>query len=78
MQPTSNTEAGELDARVEKLEIRAAYQDQVVEDLNKTITAQWARIESLALQIKRLVDRLQQVEHGGTGDPADEPPPPHY
>jgi SlyX protein len=79
MTPSAATDADDLAARVEKLEIRAAYQDQAVDDLNKTITAQWAQIEALTLQIKRLLDRLSQIEQGGgAADAADEPPPPHY
>ena len=67
-----------LDARVEKLEICVAYQDQVIEDLNRSVTAQWLQIENLTLQVKRLVDCLSQTEPGAAADPADEPPPPHY
>jgi SlyX protein len=67
-----------LDARVEKLEIWVAHQDQVIADLSSTTAAQWAQIEDLTRQVKRLLDRLSQVEQGGAADPADEPPPPHY
>lgn len=73
---TSTTD--ELAARIEGLEIRVAYQEQVIDDLNKTMTAQWTQIESLTRQIKRLTDRLSQIEQGPAAGAADEPPPPHY
>ena len=67
-----------LSARIDTLETRLAYQDQVVEDLNRTVTAQWAQIERLVREIARLSERLQQAEDRGSGSAAPEPPPPHY
>ncbi len=67
-----------LSARIDTLETRLAYQDQVVEDLNRIVTAQWTQIESLAREIARLSDRVQQAEDRGAGPAGPEPPPPHY
>ena len=78
MIPRPATAADSLDARVEKLEICVAYQDQIIEDLNRSVTAEWVQIENLTLPVKHLVDRLSQVESGAAADPTDEPPPPHY
>ncbi len=62
-------------ARLDALEMRVAYQDQTIEDLNQTIIDQWKQIESLKRQLAELLDRVQEVEGGPA---APERPPPHY
>jgi SlyX protein len=62
-------------ARLDALEMRVAYQDQTIEDLNQTIIDQWKQIESLKRQLAELLDRVQEVEDGPA---APERPPPHY
>jgi SlyX protein len=68
----------ELDARIEALEVRVAYQDQMIEDLNQTVIAQWKQIDSLKRQLNELLDRVQEVADNAGGPSAPEPPPPHY
>lgn len=70
------TELERLNTRIDALEIRLAHQDQMVDDLNETITAQWKEIESLTRQIARLGDQLQEFRDRAPDGP--EPPPPHY
>jgi len=72
------SEAGALGARVEALEVRVAYQDQVIEDLNKLVTEQWKQIEGLTKQVERMQDRLQQAEDNARGAAPPDAPPPHY
>ncbi len=71
-------EAEVIAGRIDALEIRAAYQDQTIEDLNTAITAQWKLIEALEGEIAKLRDQLREIENdqGATDQP--EPPPPHY
>lgn len=71
---TDDTQA----ARIERLEIRAAYQDDTIETLNQTITAQWQVIDRLTRQLARLEERLREAESRPAGPPQSEPPPPHY
>ena len=68
----------ELEGRIEALEVRVAYQDQMIEDLNQTVIAQWKLIDSLKRQFNELLDRVQEVEDNAGGPSAPEPPPPHY
>ena len=68
----------DLEARIEALEVRVAYQDQVIEDLNQTVIAQWKLIDSLRRQLNELLDRVQEVEDSAGGPSAPEAPPPHY
>lgn len=71
------TDASKLVARIDALEIRIAYQDETIETLNKTITAQWAQIDGLKRAISELRERLADAENRTGVGPASEPPP-HY
>lgn len=68
----------DLQARIEALEVRVAYQDQVIEDLNQTVIDQWKQIDNLKRHFGDLVNRVQEVEDNAGGPSAPEPPPPHY
>lgn len=65
-----------LAERIDTLETRLAYQDDTIETLNQTITAQWKQIDLLTRKIAELGERLQDAEANAPG-PANEPPP-HY
>jgi SlyX protein len=62
--------------RIDVLEARLTFQDDVIETLNKTVTEQWARIDALTRQLIALSERLQEAE-GQMPGPTNEPPP-HY
>lgn len=69
-------DAKTLSDRIDALEIRLAFQDETIEALNQTITAQWQQIDSLTRQVVALNERLQEAESNGPG--ATDEPPPHY
>jgi SlyX protein len=62
--------------RIDVLETRLAFQDETIETLNKTITAQWQQIDTLTRQVAALNERLQEAETHAR-DASNEPPP-HY
>jgi SlyX protein len=66
----------ELSARIDELEARLAFQDDTIETLNATVTAQWLKIDALSRQVAALNDRLRETE-ASMPKPASEPPP-HY
>jgi SlyX protein len=66
----------ELSARIDELEARLMFQDDTIETLNATITAQWHQIDALTRQVAALSDRLREAE-ATMPKPANEPPP-HY
>ena len=65
-----------LSERLDTLEARLAFQDDTIETLNKTVTEQWAKIDTLARQLMALNERLREAE-SQIPRPANEPPP-HY
>ena len=68
----------EMSARIEALEVRIAYQDRTIEDLNSAVTAQWKQLDDLTKQVTRMADRLRNVEENAPSSGEPEPPPPHY
>lgn len=65
-----------LSDRIDVLETRLTFQDETIETLNKTITAQWQKIDALTRQLVHLSERLQEAETRAPG--AANEPPPHY
>ena len=62
--------------RLDALEVRVAFQDQTIEELNLAITEQWSTIDLLT---KKLAMLEEQVRSGSyIADPSGEKPPPHY
>jgi SlyX protein len=69
-------DAKRLSDRVDALETRLTFQDETIETLNQTITAQWLKIDALTRQVAALSERLEQAEAQAPG--AGNEPPPHY
>jgi SlyX protein len=70
------SEAKTLSERIDVLETRLTFQDETIETLNKTITAQWQQIDALTRQVEALSERLQEAE--ASAPVAGNEPPPHY
>lgn len=64
--------------RLEKLETTIAYQEQAIEDLNRTILAQAAEIAQLKRLVGNLGERLREIADNPALAEPPEPPPPHY
>jgi SlyX protein len=67
-----------LGARIDALEMRLTFQDEIIDDLNKAIVAQWKQIEALTRRLGRLDDRMEASEQRADLAGLPEPPPPHY
>lgn len=67
-----------MQARIDNLEMRIAYQDEVIETLNSAVTGQWAKLDQALARIKYLEERLREIQVSVIRDAADETPPPHY
>ena len=68
----------DLAARIDNLEMKITYQDDVIEDLNKVIIKQWSTFEQFQRRIDTLERRLREAQDNVGQDPREEPPPPHY
>ena len=64
--------------RIEKLETTVAYQEQAIEDLNKTILAQASEIAQLKRLVGNMGERLREIADNPALAEPPEPPPPHY
>ena len=72
------TQTAALAARLDNLEMRIAYQDQVIEQLNAVIVEQWRTLTQAQGRIERLEQRIRETQDGASQNATDEPPPPHY
>jgi SlyX protein len=70
------SDARTLSDRIDVLETRLTFQDETIEALNKTITAQWQQIDALTRQLAELSERLREAEANAPG--VGNEPPPHY
>jgi len=68
----------DLAARIDDLEMRAAFQERTIEELHAMITAQWEKIDRLTRRYDRLKAEFDEIAVARPGQPAAEPPPPHY
>jgi SlyX protein len=64
--------------RLEKLETTVAYQEQSIEDLNKTVLDQAAEIAHLKRLVGNLGERVREIADNPALAEPPEPPPPHY
>jgi len=68
-----------IEARLEELESRLAFQDDLIESLNETIARQDRDLIRLEQRVKAMGDKLNDLGEAGalSGSPGHEIPP-HY
>lgn len=71
-------DANSTEARIDALEEKIAYQDQVIDDLNTAVTEQWKEIDTLRRLVASLLDEVKEMELAARATAGREPPPPHY
>lgn len=67
----------DVDARINELESRLAFQDDTLQALNDALVAQQRLLERLQLQVAALIKRQEEVG-AQFGLVEHEAPPPHY
>ena len=67
-----------LTARIDTLEVKAAYQDEAIEELNAVVVQQGTMLASVQRRVDALQDRIRDLQDRAAADQPDEPPPPHY
>ena len=66
--------------RVDELESRLAFQDDLIENLNEVVSRQDQELRVLKQQVAGLIDRVKEVSEAGSmaGPTSDFEVPPHY
>lgn len=67
-----------VESRLVELEIRLAHHERLAEDLSAVMAEQGRIIDRMAAQVRRLLERLTEMESGWPRSPQDDKPPPHY
>ncbi|MBP2291718.1 SlyX family protein [Azospirillum rugosum] len=67
-----------VERRLTDLESRIAHHERMAEELSSVMFEQGRTIDLLTAQLRRLRDRVAELESGASRAPQDEPPPPHY
>jgi SlyX protein len=67
-----------LEDRLIALETRLAYHERMADEVSEVLATQQRTIDLLIAKLRRLRDRLADVESGLERPAQDEKPPPHY
>lgn len=67
-----------LEQRIETLEAKNAFQEDVIEQLNQEIAIHQADIALLKENMQFIAKRLKDMAPANIVKAEDEPPPPHY
>ncbi|MCB1600130.1 MAG: SlyX family protein [Lysobacterales bacterium] len=67
-----------MDERIQELEIRVAFQDDLLASLNEQVHQAHQDISRLRAELQALRERVDSDKSAGSADPGAEPPPPHY
>jgi SlyX protein len=68
----------DVDRRLVALEIRLSHHERMAEDLSEVVARQAGTIDTLTADMRRLRERLGELEAGWSPSPQDDKPPPHY
>lgn len=61
-----------------ELEMKIAFQEKTIEELNQALIQQQFSIDKMQLQLRYLVNKLKDIQPSNIASQAEETPPPHY
>ncbi|MFC0308897.1 SlyX family protein [Gallibacterium trehalosifermentans] len=64
--------------RIDELEMKVAFQENTIEQLNQSIIEQQFTLEKMQLQLRYLAQKLKDMQPSNIATAAEETPPPHY
>ncbi|MBI3546394.1 MAG: SlyX family protein [Gammaproteobacteria bacterium] len=67
-----------MEERLAELEIRVAFQDQTLHELNEVITRQQNQIDRLLKEVENLKIQMNMLAPSMVVSKTEEKPPPHY
>lgn len=68
----------ELSNNIEELQMKLAFQDDVIEKLNQALVEQQHQIHELQYQMKHVVGKVKSLSVSNMASEDEEAPPPHY
>ncbi|MBN6066227.1 SlyX family protein [Aggregatibacter actinomycetemcomitans] len=67
-----------VEQRIAELEMKATFQETVIEELNQALIEQQFILDKMQLQLRYLVNKMQDMQPSNIASQAEETPPPHY
>ena len=67
-----------LDDRIAELEMKIAFQEQLLDELNQALVQQQFDMDKIQLQLRYLAGKLKDMQPSNIANQAEETPPPHY
>lgn len=67
-----------MESRLTNLETKVAFQDDLLESLNRIVAAQQQQIDLLQQQVQMLYDQLRSLAPSNVALEAEDVRPPHY
>ncbi len=64
--------------RISELETRLAHQEHTIDELSLVVAKHARLLDLFREQLRRMTERVENVEDALPGQSPDEPPPPHY
>lgn len=68
----------DIQEQVSNLEIKLAFQDDLLETLNQIVIGQQKQLGLLQQQVQLLYQQVKSLQPSNIADLAEEAPPPHY
>lgn len=72
------SDGDDLLARIEALEIKSAYQEDTIEQLNQVIIEQEARVSLVEQKMQLLIGKLKELQPEASTSFDEQEIPPHY
>ncbi|ACX81708.2 SlyX [Aggregatibacter actinomycetemcomitans] len=67
-----------LAQRITELEMKATFQETVIEELNQALVEQQFILDKIQLQLRYLANKIQDIQPSNIASQAEETPPLHY
>ena len=67
-----------LEQRIAELEMKSAFQEMAIEELNQSLIEQQFLIDKMQVQLRYLVNKLKDMQPSNIASQAEETLPPHY
>ena len=67
-----------LENRIEELETKIAFQEQLLDELNHALVQQQFDIDKMQVQLRYMANKLKDFQPSNSASQSEETPPPHY